>query len=451
MVWEPIYILLIIVSTGVDYFCGIRMGTLSTKKERKPYMLFSLLTGLAMLGTFKYYDFFADSTNQLLVGLNMEYMLPIAHLVLPLGISFYTFQTLSYTLDVYKGKAKPEKKLGIFALYVMFFPQLVAGPIERATNLISQFHFNYKFSREKMTSGLRLILLGLFKKVVVADQVGVMVGNVFNHPEGAHSISIYVGCLLFAQQVYCDFSGYTDIARGSARILGVELMENFKLPFFSSSINSLWTKWHISLMSWFRDYIMFPLIRKGWTWPVVFSLVFLISGIWHGANWTFVVWGVYNGLFVIYSKSTEKYREAFFDKLGLAGNNLFRQVFQFFIVYHIFALGTVFFRARTLADSWTLITGLFTNVGDTLSLIINNPNNIRQDILYLGKDAISFYLIIGFIVLLELFQWKLRTKSLDHLMNGMNTIARFVIYLIAVMAIILMSNIAETPFIYFQF
>jgi len=451
MVWEPIYIVLILISTLVDYYCGIKMGELHTKKERRPFMLISLMTGLTMLGTFKYYDFFADSTNKLLAAMNMEYMLPIAHLILPLGISFYTFQTLSYTFDVYKGKSAPEKKLGIFALYVMFFPQLVAGPIERASHLISQFHFDYKFDREKMTSGLRLILLGLFKKVVIADQLGIMVASVFNHPDGAHSVSIYIACLLFAQQVYCDFSGYTDIARGSARLLGIELMENFQLPFFSRSINVMWTKWHISLMSWFRDYIMFPLIRKGWSWPAVFGLIFLVSGIWHGANWTFVVWGLYNGIFVIYSKSTEKFREGIFDKLGIHKNNLIRQWFQFFMVFHIFAFGSVFFRARTLSDSWTFIKGLFTDVGGTISLIIHNPGNVRQDILYLGKDSISFYLIIGFVIMLELFQWQLRKNSLDKFMNGLQIVPRFTIYLVAVISIILMSNISETPFIYFQF
>jgi len=292
MAWKAVYILLVILSTLVDYYCGLKMSQFSEKRKRKPYMYLSLVSNLTILGTFKYYNFFSTSVNELFNMLNMHYMLPLADLILPIGISFYTFQTMSYAIDIYKGKYTAEKNLAKFSLYVTFFPQLVAGPIERAKHLLSQFHFDYRFDTNNITSGLRLIMFGMFKKVVIADQLGPLVGNVFNNPEGSYGLSIYLGSLLFAQQIYCDFSGYSDIARGSARLLGIDLMENFRLPFYAKNFQAFWAQWHISLMNWFRDYIMFPLIKKRWSWQTVFFVVFLLSGFWHGAKWTFVIWGI---------------------------------------------------------------------------------------------------------------------------------------------------------------
>lgn len=451
MVWKPIYILLIILSILIDYYSGLKMGNLTTRQERKPFLVFSMVSNLTILGTFKYFDFFASSANDLFSQLGMDYMIPLAHLILPLGISFYSFQAMSYSLDVYKGKIQAEKRLGIFALYVTFFPQLVAGPIERAKHLLDQFHFRYKFDWNNITSGCRLILLGLFKKVVIADQLSFMVGHVFNSPEQAHGFTVYFGCMLFVQQVYCDFSGYSDIARGSARLLGVELMENFKLPFFAKSLTNFWGQWHISLMNWFRDYIMFPMIKGGWKWPTVFMLVFFISGFWHGANWTFVVWGIYNGLFVVYSKATLKYRSKFLDSIGLAKFKSLRHVIQSICVVHIFAFSAVFFRAGSLSDSWILIQNLFTDVIPVFKQIMLNTDNARENLLYMGKDAISFYVIIGFVIFLELMQWNFRTKSVDEAVNQLRPVMRYTLYAGLVLAIILMSNIPEVPFIYFQF
>ena len=451
MVWEPIYILLIVFSIVVDYYCGIKMGNLPTKKERKPYMIFSLFCNLANLATFKYFDFFASSMNDLFRAMHMDYMIPMAHLILPLGISFYTFQAMSYTLDVYKGKAEPVRNFGIFSVFVTFFPQLVAGPIERVKHMLPQYHFNYRFDWDKMTSGCRLILLGLFKKIVIADQLSFMVSHVFNNPDDAHGPAIYLASLLFVQQVYCDFSGYSDIARGSARLLGIDLMENFKLPLFAKSYTAFWGQWHISLMNWFRDYIMFPLVKAGWKWPFVFLLVFFISGFWHGANWTFVVWGLYNGIMVIYAKSTLKFRSAFLDKIGLKNYGGLRHVIQSICVVHIFAFGAVFFRSNTIQDSFILISNLFTDFVPAVKQIVANENNVRQDLLYLGKDAVSFYIIMMFVFLLELFQFNLLHRSVDEFLNRFHPVMRYLLYAGVVISIILMSNIPEVPFIYFQF
>ncbi len=451
MVWKPVYILLIILATLVDYYCGVRMGALPTKAERSPYMLFSLITGLTTLCIFKYYNFFADSMNTLFISLNMEYILPLANLLLPVGISFYTFQTLSYTFDVYKGKSQPEKHLGKFALYVMFFPQLMAGPIERAKQLLWQFHFNYKFQWTNISRGLRLILLGLFKKIVIADQLSPLVGHVFNNPEAAQAPAIYLALMFFVMQVYCDFSGYSDIARGSARLLSIELMENFNLPLFAKSFTSFWSQWHISLMNWFRDYVMFPLVKKKYKWPLVFMIVFFISGVWHGANWTFVVWGIYNGLMVIYTKSTLKWRSELLDRMGLKNLPGLRHVVQTICVVHIFAFGGFFFRVGSLQESWLLMGKMFEDVRPAIDSIIHNVGNARQELLYLGKDAISFYLIVGFVFLLQLFEWNLRKQSIDDLLGKMPLVVRYSIYTFAALSIALMSNIEESPFLYFQF
>jgi alginate O-acetyltransferase complex protein AlgI len=451
MVWEPMYILLIILSTLVDYFCGLKMGSMATRAERKPYMLVSMISNIAILGTFKYYNFFTESVNDLLTMMNIEYMIPVSSLLLPLGISFYTFQTMSYSLDIYKGKTEPEKHLGKFSLYVTFFPQLVAGPIERAKHLISQFHFNYTFSWRNMSSGLRLIFLGLFKKIVIADQISPMVGHVFSAPGEAYGISIYIACMLFVWQVFCDFSGYSDIAKGSAKLLGIELIENFRHPFYAKTLSNFWAQWHVSLMNWFRDYIMFPMVKDGYKWPIVFMMVFLISGFWHGANWTFVVWGVFNGLMVVYAKATHKYRSAFLDRVGLRNWHNFRHVLQSLSILHIFSLSGVFFRAKNIRESWMLIQNLFNNFLPDTDALLQNVDNLRQDVLYMGKDPLSFFLIIFFMIVLEIYQWNTRHRDMDQLMGKIPVAVRYAIYTFVVMSIVLMSNVAETPFIYFQF
>ena len=356
MVWKPIYALLIVASTLVDYYCGVKMGSLKEKSARKPYLWLSVFVNLLILGTFKYFNFFNEAAHDLAGLLNMSYAISTFNVLLPMGISFYTFQTMSYSIDVYKGVTKPEVHLGKFALYVTFFPQLVAGPIERAKSLLSQFHFEFSYSHDRTVSGLRLILWGLFKKIVIADQLAIMVGYVYNNPESANGFSIYFASLLFAQQIYCDFSGYSDIAQGAAKILGIRLMDNFNFPFYATSYNNFWSRWHISLMQWFRDYIMFPLIRKKWKWQPVFLLVFFVSGVWHGAGWTFIVWGVINGLMVVYSKSTENYREKLADTLKLTHFPKLFRIFQLIVILHMFAIPSVFFLAKNFSESLLLIS-----------------------------------------------------------------------------------------------
>jgi D-alanyl-lipoteichoic acid acyltransferase DltB (MBOAT superfamily) len=312
MVWKPIYILLIILSTLIDYYCSIQMGKIEVKSKRLPYITISIVSNLLILGTFKYFNFFNTAAYDLAELLNMEYAVPMFNVILPMGISFYTFQTMSYSIDVYRGDIKPETHFGKFALYVTLFPQLVAGPIERAKDLLSQFHFKYEYNHNRTISGLRLILWGLFKKVVIADQLSSMVRYVFDNPENANGFSVVFALILFTQQIYCDFSGYSDIAQGSARILGINLMDNFKFPLYAKSIDDLWRRWHISLVRWFTDYLYIPLggSRKGVKRKYLnLFIIFVISGLWHGSNWTFILWSLFNGFFVLYSRFSAPFRE----------------------------------------------------------------------------------------------------------------------------------------------
>lgn len=451
MVWKPVYILLIILSTLIDYYCSLKMGEFSDKKSRKPFVVISVVSNLLILGAFKYFNFFSTAAHDLASVLGIEYAVSYLNVLLPMGISFYTFQTMSYSLDVYKGNIKPETHLGKFALYVTFFPQLVAGPIERAKSLLSQFHFEFKYNHEQTVSGLRLIMWGLFKKIVIADQLSSMVNHVYGNPSASQGFSIYFASLLFAQQIYCDFSGYSDIAQGSARILGVKLMDNFNFPFYATSYNNFWGRWHTSLMQWFRDYIMFPLVRKKWKWQSVFMLVFLISGLWHGADWTFIIWGIINGFFVIYSKATADFREGIIKNIGLDKKPKTRHFLQILSVINIFSIFGLFFPARSMADAKVLIANYFVGWNDLVSNLIANENGFRQNVLYLGKDVDSFAVIMLFFVIFEVIQWKMSKDSIDNFFVKKARWKAWGLYLFFIFSIIIMSNIEETPFIYFQF
>ncbi len=294
MSWRIEYITLIWISTLIDYFAGRQMGKTDDRKKKRKYLLLSLFANLGLLFTFKYWNFFTSSLNIVLRAMHITYEIPYLNVVLPVGISFYTFQTLSYTIDVYRGVKSTEKHLGIFALYVAFFPQLVAGPIERSTNLLPQFFEKHNIDWRRIVDGLKLMMWGMFKKVVIADRLAVFVDRVYGNPYDYTGLSHIVATIFFAFQIYCDFSGYSDIAIGSAQVLGFNLMDNFRRPYFSRSVSEFWRRWHISLSSWFRDYVYIPMggnrvSPKRWHFNIL--TVFVVSGLWHGANWTFISQG----------------------------------------------------------------------------------------------------------------------------------------------------------------
>ncbi len=360
MCWNAKYIILIVFSTCVDYFAGLQMSRTDVKRKRTVYLVMSLVTNLGLLFTFKYFNFFSRSVSEFFQAISIPVQPHLLHVLLPVGISFYTFQTLSYTIDVYRGKISHEKHLGIFALYVSFFPQLVAGPIERASNLLPQFYKKMTFDDERIVSGLRLMLWGLFKKIVVADRLALYVDAVYKNVDFHSGFTLLVATYLFAFQIYCDFSGYSDIAIGAARVLGFDLMKNFNRPYFSLTIPEFWRRWHISLSTWFKDYLYIPL--GGNRVPVArmylnLAIVFIVSGLWHGANWTFIFWGALHGAYIVSSRLSLGFRDRLVEKFKI--NKKLVTFSRMFISFQLVCFSWIYFRADSLAHANLVVSKIF--------------------------------------------------------------------------------------------
>lgn len=330
MAWEPAYALLLLASTVVDWGVALGMERVG-KPGRRALLGLSLAVNLGLLGSFKYYNLINSTFTALVARWGVDWPLPESNLLLPVGISFYTFQTLAYTIDVYRGKQAAERNFFLFALYVSYFPQLVAGPIERSGRLLPQLEVMHAFDPERVASGLRLMLWGFFKKVVVADRLAVVVQHVYDQPSEVGGAAFVLGTLCFGYQVYCDFSGYSDIAIGAARVMGIELMKNFDQPHLARSTAEFWSRWHISLITWFRDYVYIPLggSRRGPARTALNVLiVFGISGLWHGADWSFLLWGLLSGLAVLGGRVTAAHRSALAERIGLVRLPRLRVVLQ---------------------------------------------------------------------------------------------------------------------------
>lgn len=435
MCWNATYILLIIASTVIDYFCGMRMDGEPDRKKRKKYLLLSLFTNLGLLFTFKYFNFFTSSISNLFQAFNISVSMPVLNVLLPVGISFYTFQTLSYTIDIYRGKIKHEPHFGIFALYVAFFPQLVAGPIERAAHLLPQFSRKNVFDDERIVSGLRLMLWGLFKKIVVADRLALYVDAVYGNADYHTGISLLVATYFFAFQIYCDFSGYSDIAIGAARVLGYDLMKNFDRPYFSQTIPEFWRRWHISLSTWFKDYVYIPLGGNRVALPRMYlnlTIVFLVSGLWHGANWTFILWGAMHGIYIVTSRLTIGFRNSLAEKAGI-GTGLIKAS-RIFFTFHLVLFSWIYFRAESLAQANSIVARIFSfNLG---RLFIP-----AMDQMVYSVFAVML-LLIG-----DLF---IERFSIGMFLNQPRTV-RWAIYVSLVVIILLTGVFNGSQFIYFQF
>lgn len=353
--WDYRFLSLILFSTLVDYLVGHFLGKTIQPKKRKLLLWVSLLFNIGLLGFFKYYNFFIESWVSSWESVGVEMHVSTLQIILPVGISFYTFQTLSYTIDVYKNKIKPTDSFIEFASFVAFFPQLVAGPIERASHLLPQFSRNRVFDYEKAVSGVQLFIWGFFKKVVIADTCAVYVNEIFGKYEQMNSLTLIVGVFLFAFQIYGDFSGYSDMAIGISRLFGFDLMNNFKYPYFAKNIAEFWRRWHISLTTWFRDYIYFPLggshgskinqIRN-------IFIVFLISGLWHGANWTFVFWGFLNALFFIPTIILTSDSKKSIETIVKSHQTNVKMFLSMILTFSITCIGWIFFRSVTITDAF---------------------------------------------------------------------------------------------------
>ncbi|MCI4670290.1 MAG: MBOAT family protein [Bacteroidia bacterium] len=442
MSWNPPYILLIVISTLIDFVAGRQMSQLESKEQRRPWLYLSLLSNLGILITFKYFNFFSGAVTDLIQStVNPEYTGVVHGLILPMGISFYTFQTMSYSIDIFHGRAKAEKHLGIFALFVSFFPQLVAGPIERAQNLLGQFKMKVNFSYENIVTGLRQAAWGMFKKVVIADRLAVMVDHVYNSPTEFEGISLLLATFFFAFQIFCDFSGYSDIAIGTAKMLGIDLMENFRRPYYSKSIAEFWRRWHISLSTWFRDYVYIPLggnrVLK-WRWYYNLFITFAISGLWHGANWTFLIWGALHGLYLILELVVK------YPRKGPRWQDPFKVIWVFGLV----CLGWIFFRANSLADALYICQHSITGLGKSISLIQQEP--VKH--LFLGQGSESLLLSFFFLGAMEFVHLFQRKKGSSYFFGEHPLLLRWAFYTFLMVSMVLFGIYHnQSEFIYFQF
>lgn len=361
--WDWRFMFLLIFSTVLDYFSGLMIENSKTQSLRKLWLWLSVGINLGFLGFFKYYNFFIESFAQLFEDLGLHINIWTLNIILPVGISFYTFHGLSYVLDIYNGKIKAEKNFVDYSVFVSFFPLLVAGPIERATHLLPQIQKERKFDYTKAIDGLRQILWGLFKKVVIADNCAEYANMIFNDSAHQSGSNLVMGALFFTVQIYCDFSGYSDIALGTARLLGIELLKNFSFPYFSRDIAEFWRRWHISLSSWFRDYLYIPLGgSRGGTWMKVRNtfIIFLVSGFWHGANWTFIFWGFLNALYFMPLLLTNKNRNNM--EVVAMGSLLptIKDAFKIFLTFSLTVFAWIFFRAENMHHAFSYINGIFT-------------------------------------------------------------------------------------------
>jgi alginate O-acetyltransferase complex protein AlgI len=366
--WDYRFLSLIVVSTLVDYFSAQKIHQSNSEAQRRFFLILSLTVNLSFLGFFKYFNFFVESAERLLSMIGLGVSTPVLYVILPVGISFYTFQTMAYTIDVYRGKMVPVKSLSDFALYVCYFPQLVAGPIERPQNLLPGLQARRVVTTEKLTGGAVLILIGLFRKVVIADGIGAQVDIIFSNPGGHTTPYLLMGLYLFALQIYCDFAGYSDIARGTSRLLGIELMRNFNQPYLSASITEFWRRWHISLSTWLRDYLYIPLGgNRGSVSKTYRNLMatMLLGGLWHGAAWTFVVWGGLHGLYLIGHRFFNRHNRPEILASPLVWN--WQRVAGVLLTFHLVLLTWVFFRAPGLSSALVYLRGIFALNGMTMA------------------------------------------------------------------------------------
>jgi alginate O-acetyltransferase complex protein AlgI len=441
--WDYRFLFLLFFSTVLDYLTGIKIGEATSEIARKRWLCFSISINLGLLGVFKYYNFFVTSFADALALLHIAAHLPTIQIILPIGISFYTFHGISYLIDIYKRRIVTEKKAIDYALFVSFFPLLVAGPIERATHLLPQLRISRTFDYTKTVDGLRQILWGLFKKVVVADCCAEYVNLVFGNTQLPGSMYLWAA-ILFSFQIYCDFSGYSDIAIGSARLFGINLLKNFDFPYFSRDIAEFWRRWHISLTSWLRDYIYIPLggsrVSRVTKIRNVF-IIFLVSGFWHGANWTFIVWGLLNALYILPSIVWNTNR----NNLNMvAKGRILPNMKDFFAILSTFTLTTfawIFFRATTLHQAIFYIKKILSKS----IWLMPKPE-------YTETLSVSLLTIILLVVFFITIEWRGREQdyALARLGLGWHKAQRWLFYFVLISAIFVF-NAKEQPFIYFQF
>jgi len=440
--WRAEYLILLVAMTLLNYAAGLAMEREQAERRRKIYLSLSLIGSFGILFAFKYVGFAVQSLNLAIDLLGVSIELPVPQILLPVGISFFTFQAVGYSIDVFRRRQSAERNIGIFALFVSFFPQLVAGPIERASHLLPQFREKHAFSYAGATSGLKLMAWGFFKKLVIADRIAIAVNNVYNHPTDFTGFPLLLATYLFAFQILCDFSAYTDIARGAARVLGFDLMENFRRPYFATSVRDFWRRWHISLTSWFRDYLYFPLGGNRvntWRWFLNLAIVFVVSGLWHGAGRTFVIWGGLHAFFLIMGIVTKPLRERIANRL--LGERLggARKLFQMFVTFNLVSFAWIFFRANSVRQAWYVISHLFSDF------------HISTHFVGIGIGPYEFGIAIFAILALLIVDLLQERGSVLARVAVLPVALRWAIYYAVLFSILFLGEFGYEEFIYFQF
>jgi len=434
MFFKPEYILILAFTIIIDYFAGILIENTVGKSEKRKFLILSLLANIGVLAFFKYYNFINGNLTSLGQVLGFTNKIPYLSMILPIGLSFHTFQAMSYTIEVYRGNQKAEKHFGIYSLYVMFYPQLVAGPIERPQNMLPQFHAKQTFQVDQIANGLNLIVYGFFKKLVVADRLSVYVNNVYGDIDNANSISMLIAVCFFSIQIYCDFSGYSDIARGTAKCMGFDLMVNFERPYLAQSISEFWRRWHISLSTWFKDYLYIPLggnrVKRPKAYRNLF-IVFLVSGLWHGANWTYIIWGGLHGIYVILESMTHRIRNRLNILLRINRARTFHTFLNRMAVFILVTFAWIFFRAPGVDQAFKV-----------MQKIVSFDFSRNLTIISAQKGPLNLFLSFGVIVILGCSY--LLPKNLQ-----MKNSALFIAF--TTFIIILAGKDVGAEFIYFQF
>jgi D-alanyl-lipoteichoic acid acyltransferase DltB (MBOAT superfamily) len=457
MYFIPVYILILIFTIIIDYIAGIMIEN-AAGRRRKLFLVASIVANVGVLAVFKYYNFFINNVNDLLHNAGITaHNLPLLNIILPIGLSFHTFQAMSYTIEVYRGRYPAERHFGIYALYVMFYPQLVAGPIERPQNVLHQFHEKKQFDYYNVTEGLKLIMWGMFKKVVIADRLVRFTDPVFNDPHRYSPLVLLIGAIFFSFQIFCDFSGYSDIALGSARVMGFQLMKNFDKPYQARDISEFWKRWHISLSSWFRDYLYISLGGNRVSiprWYFNLFFVFLVSGFWHGANWTFIAWGALHGFYLVFAIISQKPRKKFNDLLGITRIPWLYTLTQVMVTYTLVTFAWIFFRANNIKDAFYIAGKILRSVTDLYHWALKGHFSPSALLGLIGEVPVYAYdIVLSFILILVLETVHLAQRRYDipALVRKRPVVFRWTLYYLMIIAIIFFGVYENRQFIYFQF
>ncbi len=454
MVFIPKYIFILAFLICVDYFMGMFIEK-AKGPRKKFFFIISILSNIGILCFYKYVDFFNSSLAQFSVFLGFNYQAQLLHLILPIGLSFHTFQSLSYIFEVYKGRQKAERKFGIYALYVMFYPQLVAGPIEKPQDMLPQLSIPREYSDSNVSIGLQRILFGLFKKMIIADRLAILVNQVYGQPHFYVGFPLILATIAFAIQIYCDFSGYSDIAIGCARVMGFTLRENFSYPYLARSIQDFWRRWHMSLYSWFQSYVYIPLggNRRGVLIQIRnILIVFVLTGLWHGAKWTYILWGAIHGMYILTSLLVETY---IYPHLKLQRNTLRSIVVtyvQTVLTFCLVCFAWIFFRSSTVSDAIYIVSHMSLGLGSLIRVLLSGDFTMFSALAFyqgpgLGLSSTQIGIAILAILIMEIYHYLQRTSMIANLHSSV----RWGIYLLLALMILNLGPSDQVPFIYFQF